>query len=125
MSSLRFTSAPAKPFSVPQEIWDAEWVGLVVGLASEFPQTIGYLGQGPNRTFDDGQKIFRPPTEVEVMNWWTNQQTEYMWVSRFRLVEACKYSTPPRPTILAWLVEDGQKEKEYFAVGDAVAQYLP
>jgi hypothetical protein len=125
MSSLRFTKAPAKPFSVPQETWDAEWIGLVVGLASVFPLTIGYLGLGPPRIYDDVKKTFQPPTEVEVMNWWTNGMTEYMWISRFGLIEACKYSTPPRPVILAWLEEDGQQQREYFAVGDASAQYLP
>ena len=53
MSSLRFIKAPPRPDHINEVIWNSEWVGLFVGLASVFPQTIGYLGEGDARKFDE------------------------------------------------------------------------
>jgi hypothetical protein len=125
MSSLRFTQAPPRPNHISAEVWEREWAGLMVGLASVFPLEIGYLGQGQRRIFDDTKKIFRDATATDSMNYLTNKLCNPMWVSRGALIHACRYSSPPRLAILAWLEEESQRGREMFAVPDSVAEYLP
>lgn len=50
---------------------------------------------------------------------------QYLWISRFSLMEACKYSQPKRIHILAWLESDEGKRFEHFQVSEDVAEYLP
>ncbi len=109
MSSLRFIKAPPRPDHINEVIWNSEWVGLFVGLASVFPQTIGYLGEGDARKFDEKTYLYRSPTPSETMDYVTDTLSEPMWISRDRLVNSCKHSTPPRPVILSWLEEDAQR----------------
>lgn len=113
MSSLRFTKAPPKPQGISKKDWEAEWVGLHVGLASVFPRTIGCLGENS------------PLVSVDGMNSITNLLSEHMWISREALVHSCKHSLPPRPLILEWLQTDELAGRDVFAVFDAVAEYLP
>lgn len=124
MSSLCFIKAPPRPNHVNEQIWESEWVGLMVGLASVFPLHIGYLGEGEARIFDEQRKVFRAPTSAACMNFITRQWIEPMWISREALMHACKYSMPPRPTILAWLDEGEQIYREMFAVPETIAKYL-
>lgn len=107
MSSLRFKEAPKKPKGVNKDAWDAEWVGLEVGLASAFPRSIGYLGR------------------VSVNYRTTTLEIRSLWISRHSLVETCKYSSPKRHRILHWLDEPDQKYREYFEVANSIAEYLP
>ena len=125
MSSLRFTKAPPKPDHIHLDVWEKEWLGLEVGLASVFPLTIGYLGEGNVRIFDELTKLYRDPTAIDSMNYLCTKLSQPMWISRNSLIQSCNYSTPPRPTILAWLQEDAQREREMFAVPEAIATYLP
>ncbi len=97
----------------------------MVGLASVFPRYIGYLGEGHARIFDDALKVYRNPTPGDAMNFITNQLIDPMWVSRDALIHTCKFSLPPRPIILAWLDEEGQINREMFAVPHSIATYLP
>ena len=125
MSSLRFTKAPPKPDHITADVWEKEWIGLFVGLASVLPLTIGYLGEGHTRIFDDRTKLYRDTTPADSMEYLSDKLCDPMWVSRNDLIYACKYSSPPRPTILAWLEEDPQQGRGMFAVPDSVAEYLP
>lgn len=128
MSSLRFTKSPHRPNHIAAEVWDKEWIGLDVGLASVFPRTVGHLGdlsETLHRVFEKETGMFRHPTQVDSMNHYTEMLSEPMWISRGSLIHACKYSIPVREVILGWLEEETQKYKEIFAVPDSVAEYLP
>ncbi len=125
MSSLRFTQAPPRPDHIPGDVWDKEWIDLWVGLASIFPVTIGYLGEGKARIWDKKTHLYREPTAAESMNFVAEKLMSPMWISRSALIHACKYSTPRREVILAWLEEESQKGREMFAVPDTVAEYIP
>ena len=125
MSSLRFIEAPPLPAGVDRKTWDSEWIGLHVGLASVFPMTVGYLGEGKDRVYDPETKLWREGTPKDGMNTITDMLTDPMWVSREALIHSCQHSLPPRPTILAWLESEPQVGKKVFAVPDAVAEYLP
>jgi|GEM_PF-3541032 len=125
MSSLRFTKAPPLPEGIDQDQWNSEWVGLQVGLASVFPLTIGYLGNMPARVFDTETMLWREGEAKDGMNIVTDMLTDPMWVSRESLIHSCQHSSPPRPTILAWLESEPQVGRRVFAVPDSVAEYLP
>jgi len=125
MSSLKFTKAPPLPEGVPQEVWDAEWIGLWVGPVSVFPCTIGYLGDMPARVYIPSAGMWREGTPDDGMNTITDKLVDLMWIPRGALIHTCKYFSPLRPTILTWLEEEGQRGREYFAVPDSVAEYLP
>ncbi len=128
MSSLRFTKAPPPPDGVSQEFWEMEWVGLHVGLASVFPRTVGCLRaqfKNAERIYDRDIGIFRHPVSDDAMNELTKSLDGWLWISRHSLLEACRWSVPPRPTILSWLDEKQQKYRDVFAVSEEIAEYLP
>ncbi len=125
MSSLCFTK-PLRIKGLPEEA-AAEWEGLKVGLASMFPYYIGDIQEGPARIWDDEKKIWRfdGPFEHDPCQYARKLMDEYMWISRYSLMEACKYSEPKRPHILAWLESDEGRRFEHFRVSEDVAKYLP
>lgn len=125
MPSLCFTKAPPLPVGIDREIWDAEWIGLRVGIASAFPMTVGYLGEEPARVYDSQTMVWREGTPNDGMNVITNMLTDPMWVSHHSLLYTCKYSLPERPTILAWLSMEPQQHRRVYAVPDNMAEYLP
>lgn len=121
MSSLRFTK-PIRIKGLPPEAAE-EWVGLEVSLASMVPWSFGYLGPAPAREFDETSKTFTDDTFCDLQKISNELQDECLCISIERLVVDCKYSTPPRPHLLAWLLK--QDMFRYFIVSTEVAEYLP
>jgi hypothetical protein len=127
MSSLRFIKAPPCPPHIDTDAWDTAWIGLEVGLASTWPNQIGYFGTGPARVFDEKTHLYRMPTAAEEFDYLAAKLwKEYNWISRGSLVHECTYSPPGgRPVILSWLEEEAQKNRKIFAVSSDIAEYLP
>lgn len=127
MSSLRFTKAPSCPLHIDAQLWESEWVGLEVGLASTWPNRIGYLGTGSARMFDDTTHLYRLPTPAEEFDYLAGQLwKDYQWISKGLLIHECTYNPTGggRPTILKWLAEEPQSWRTVFAVSHDVCEYL-
>ena len=125
MSSLRFK----QPLIIKGLSAEAtnEWKGLHVGLASVFPLMIGTIEAEDERIWDDDAKTYRfdGPFPHDPTVHGRKLFHEYMWISRWSLEQACKYSQPKRPHILAWLESEEGKRFEYFRVSESIAEYLP
>jgi len=125
MSSLCFIQAPPCPDDIDEEVWNNEWIGLSVALSSEFPSTIGYLGEGSARIWDATTSLYRHPTDLDSMNFFTFKLSELAWVSRDSLILGCRNSIPVRQTILNWLESDNQKLREMFSIPKHMGEYIP
>ncbi|MFT5849643.1 MAG: hypothetical protein ACI9H6_000456 [Patiriisocius sp.] len=125
MSSLRFTK-PLQIKGLPKEV-ESEWEGLIVGLASAFPFSIGCIDTGPARIWDDKKEVYRcdGPFEHDPQNLAHAMMDKCLWISHVSLTHACKYSSPRRPGILVWLESEEGKQFRHFQVSEGVAEYLP
>jgi len=125
MSTLRFTQ-PLRIKGLPPEAI-AEWEDLHVGLASMFPYYIGCIDAGPSRIWDEENKVYRfdGPFEHDPRAFAMDLMDHYLWISREKLIDACQYSQPSRPHILAWLESEEGERYRYFRVSQEVAEYLP
>ncbi len=125
MSSLRFIK-PLLIKGLPPEA-AVEWKGLSVGLESMFPYYIGDIAEEQPRTWDEEIKTYLcdGPFAHDPTVFATEMMNNYLWISYHSLVEACKYSQPPRPNILSWLEGKEGKRFQHFRVSLEVAEYLP
>ncbi|MEX0913024.1 MAG: hypothetical protein WDZ56_00680 [Candidatus Paceibacterota bacterium] len=121
MSSLRFTK-PIRLEGLPPEVAE-EWVGLEVGLASAAPAIFGYLGPAPARIWDEESESWGDDTFCDMEEISNKLYDAGLCISIGKLIECCKYSDPPRPHLLAWLLKEGTIQ--YFIVNKEAAEYLP
>lgn len=124
-SIVCFIKPPHRPEHISAEIWESEWVGMCVEVASVFLPTVGSLWDlSESRTFYDSQAgLHRTPTQRDAIEFISMMRDESAWVSRAALIHSCENSDPPRMTILAWLAEEPQKSREIFVVPQSVAMY--
>jgi hypothetical protein len=126
MSSLRFTTAPARPAHFSPEEWSKSWIGLEVGLATVYPMCIGYLGRDPAEKLVGQSESLVSFTQDQIFNSWSDVQWNgYLWISRGGLIDACTIPLVKKPLIMRWLEEEGQLGRKMFAVPESAALYLP
>lgn len=118
MTTLQFVAAPPTPDDIPDDDWEAEWQGLVVNAATD---SVGYLGEGAARIYDEGTHLYRHPTPHDSMSFVTTKLKDCFWVSRDELVNSSECAVPTRHLILAWLESVPQQGRVIFALPKAMA----
>lgn len=113
MTTLRFVTAPPTPDDILDDDWEAQWRGLVVNAATD---SVGYLGEGAARIYDERWHHYRDPTPHDSMSFVTTKLKDCFWVSRNELVNSSESAVPTRHLILAWLEAVPQQSRVIFAI---------